>query len=119
MKAYWDDSGRGPAPDDAKEVNLAEAGLIWTDEVRGVQGNFFGLIDDQDRTIQFYYEEGIPDGVDDASHLRIVRMDFPQPDQEGSYSVLVTIDEVLYYIERAFEMGADYRRFENLEFAPW
>src|SRR6516225_1295166 len=101
MKAFWNDCGRGPSPDFAKEVDLTEAGLIWSDEVRGVQGNFFGLIDDQGRTMQFYFDAGIPDNVDDAGHLRIVLMDFPQPGRTGSYASHVTIKEVHGLIERA------------------
>jgi hypothetical protein len=119
MRAFWNDCGRGPSSDSAKEVGLAEAGLIWSDEVRGVRGNFLGLIDDQGNTIQFYFDAGIPDDVDDASHLRIVLMDFPQPDQKGSYAAHVTIGEVHGLIERAFKVGADYRRFGNLTFMPW
>jgi hypothetical protein len=119
MRAFWNDSGRGPSSDSAKEVDLTEAGLIWSDQVRGVQGNFLGLIDDQGRTIQFYFDEGIPDDVDDASHLKIVLMDFPQPNQKGSYAAHVTIGAVHGLIEKAFEVGADYHRFGNLTFMPW
>jgi hypothetical protein len=119
MRAFWNDSGRGLSSNNAKEVDLTEAGLIWSDEVRGVQGNFLGLIDDQGRTIQFYFDEGIPDDVDDASHLKIVLMDFPQPDQKGSYAGHVTIGAVHGLIEKAFEVGADYHWFGNLTFMPW
>ncbi len=91
MKAFWNDCGREPRSDSAEEVNLSEARSIWTDEVHGVQGNFLGLIDDQGNTIQFYFDAGIPDDVDDAGHLRIVLMDFPQPDRKGSYAAHVTI----------------------------
>ena len=119
MKAYWSDRGRGLASKEAKEVNLAEAWLIWSDEVRGVKGNFFGLVDNDGRTIQFYFDDGIPDYVDDAGHLKIVFMDFPQPELKGSYARTVAIKEVDGLIEKAFEVGADYRKFENLEFVPW
>ena len=119
MKAFWNDCGRGRSSDSAKEVNLTEAGLIWSDEVRGVQGNFLGLIDDRGRTIQFYFDDSIPDDVDDAGDLRIVLMDFSQPDRKGSYAAHVTIGEVHRLIEKAFKVGADYRLFGSLTLMPW
>ncbi|WP_424627306.1 hypothetical protein [Bradyrhizobium sp. SYSU BS000235] len=119
MRAYWNDSGREVTSDMAEEVNLHEARLIWSDEVRGVRGNFFGLIDDQDRTIQFYFEASIPDDVDDARHLRIVLMDFPHPEQRGSYSRRATIGEVDAMIEMAFQVGIDFRHFGELTFSSW
>src|SRR5262245_32104773 len=119
MKVYWNDGGRGPEFDAPVEVTFEEADRIWTDEVRGMHGNFLGLIDDQDRTIQFHFEEGIADHVDDASHLRTVLMDFPQPERRGSYAHKVTIGEVRKLIEKAFRVGADYTQFGSLEFVPW
>lgn len=119
MKAFWNDSGRGLESNAAKNVDLAEARLIWSDEVRGTKGNFFGLIDDKDRTIQFYFDEEIPDHVEDARHLRIVRLDFPVPAMKGSYGKQVTIGEVHGLINRAFEVGADHRQFDGVTFTPW
>ena len=119
MKAFWNDCGRGPASDSAKEVDLQEARLIWSDEVRGVKGNFFGLIDDQGNTIQFYFDAGIPDHVDDAGQLGIVLMDFPRPEEKGSFSAKVTIGEVHGLIEKAFKNGADYREYRGVSFTPW
>ena len=119
MKVFWNDCGRGVRSDSAMDVDLEEARRIWSDEVFGVEGNFFGLIDDAGNTIQFYFEEGIPDHVDDAGHLRIVRMDFPIPDRRGSYGALVTIGEVQGLIERAFQVGANYVEFGDVEFSPW
>jgi hypothetical protein len=81
-----------------------------------VPGNFLGLIDDSGNTIQFYFDEGIPDHVDDASHLRIVLIDFPQPANKGSYAAHMTIGEL---IKKAFEVGADYRKFGGLTFMAW
>jgi hypothetical protein len=119
MRVFWNDCGRGPDADSAEEVDIKEALRIWLDEVRGVKGNFFGLIDDQENTIQFYFDAGIPDHVDDAGHLRIVSMDFPQPEREGSFARHVTIGEVSGLIEKAFKVGADHRKFEDLSFTPW
>ena len=119
MRVFWNDCGRGPESDSAKEVDIEEAGLIWSDEVRGVEGNFLGLIDDQGNTIQFYFDAGIPDHVDDASHLRIVLMDFPQPERNGSFARHVTIGEVHELIEKAFKVGADYTKFGDVSFMPW
>jgi len=51
--------------------------------------------------------------------LRIVTMDFPLPERKGSYGRRVKIGEVEGLIERAFEVGADYRKFAGLEFTPW
>lgn len=119
MKAFWNDCGRGPTSDSAEEVDLKKVGRIWFDEVRGVEGNFLGLIDDQGNTIQFYFDAGIPDHVDDASHLKIVFMDFPLPEKKGSYSMHVTIGEVHGLIEKVFKVGADYREFEGVRFMSW
>ncbi|MBB2962659.1 hypothetical protein [Methylobacterium sp. R2-1] len=116
MRAFWDDCGQGIPSDQATPVNLWEASRIWSDEIRGVQGNFLGLIDDEGRTIQFYFDAGIPDGVDDASHLCIVLMDFPQLDLGGSYGRHVAIGEVHRLIKMAFEVGADHRHFGELNF---
>jgi hypothetical protein len=120
LRAFWNDRGRGCASEAAKTVDLREAGLIWSDEVRGVEGNFFGLIDESGNTIQFRFEAGIPDDVDDAGHLRIVLMDFPKPDRKGSYSAVVTIGEVHGLIEQAFRNGVDHRKFgRRFRFEAW
>jgi hypothetical protein len=119
MKAFWNDCGRGLEGNEPVEVDLHGARLIWSDEVRGVEGNFLGLVDDAGRTVQFYFETGIPDHVDDARHLRIVLIDFPQPERKGSYSALVRNGEVDGLIEKAFRVGADYRQFEGLTFTHW
>ncbi|WP_076068770.1 hypothetical protein [Sphingomonas montana] len=119
MRVFWNDCGNGPTSDQARQVDLHEANLIWSDEVRGVQGNFLGLIDDRDRTIQFYFESGIPDDIDAADHLRIVLMDLPQPERNGSYGRLVAIGEVYGLMETAFEFGADSRCFGELTFTTW
>ncbi len=119
MKAYWNDSGRGLASDAARQVDLKEAARIWSDEVRGVEGNFLGLIDDEGKTIQFYFSADIPADVDDASHLPIVQLDFPSPEEQGSYVAQVTIGGVEGLIEKAFAAGADYRQFGDLDFEPW
>ncbi len=119
MRAYWNDGGAGPAADEAKEVDLHEAGRLWSDDVRGMEGNFLGLIDDRGRTVQFLFDAGIPDGIDDASHLRVVLMDFPLPERGGSYGRRVAIGEVHGLIEAAFRDGVDHRRFGELTFTPW
>jgi len=46
-------------------------------------------------------------------------MDFPQPERNDSYSARVTIGEVHGLIKKAFEVGADYRWFEDLSFNAW
>ena len=119
MKAFWDDLGKGIDSQAAREVSLQEAQWIWSDEVHGVKGNFLGLIDDEDRTVQFCFQSTIPDHVDNASHLRIVLVDFPQPAQHGSYTAVVAIEDVHALIVKAFAVGADYRRYDNLTFKPW
>ena len=119
MRAFWDDCGDGLTSDQAKEVDLREAGLIWSDEVRGVQGNFLGLIDDQERTVQLILASGIPNDVDDASHLRIVLMDFPQLERRGSYGKRVTTGKVRQMIETAFKDGADHHHFGEVTFTTW
>ena len=119
MRVYWDDCGNGPTSEQAKDIDLREADLIWSDQVRGLRGNFLGLIDESDRTVQFYFQSDIPDDVDDAGHLQIVMMDFPQPERKGSYGKLVTIGEVHRLIERVFSVGADPRQFGEMTFSSW
>lgn len=118
MKVFWNDCGRELPFDQAREVDLREAQRMWSDG-SGARGNFLGLIDEQDRTVQFYFDEGIPDEVEDAGHLRIVLMDFPCLERRGSYGRLVTIDEAQRLIATAFRAGADHRRFGELTFTPW
>lgn len=119
MRAYWNDCGDGPTSEAARDVDLREASLIWSDQVRGVEGNFLGLIDDEGRTVQFFFVADIPDGIDDASHLRIVLMDFPLLEQQSSYERYVAVGEVRHLIETAFREGADHRRFGALTVKPW
>jgi hypothetical protein len=97
---------------------LDEAKNVWIEEVRGVEGNFLGLIDENDNTIQFYFESGIPNGIEDARHLRIVLLDFPVPDEQGSYCSTIRIDEVDGLIERACRVGAHHRHYD-VEFRSW
>lgn len=119
MRVFWNDCGDGTAANLARGLDLHKVNLLWSDQIRGMRGNFLGLIDDQDRTVQFYFESDIPDGVDDADHLRIVLMDFPQPERNGSYGRQVTLGEVRGLMQTAFEVGADYRCFGDLTFTNW
>ncbi len=118
MKAFWNDCNRGPESAAPVELHVAEAVNAWCD-MSGVKGNFFGLVDDLGRTVQFYFDEGIPNHVDDVGHLRIVLMDFPQPELGGSYAAKVEIREVPALIEKAFLVGADHRSFSALSFQAW
>ena len=118
MKVFWYDCGDQVDPGMAMEMTLDQADLRWSDG-SGAQGNFFGLIDDQDRTIQFYFDESVPDDVEDASHLRIVLMDFPDEARGGSLGRHVSIGEVRGLIETAFKMGADPAHFGELTFTQW
>lgn len=119
MKVFWNNCGRGPDSNAPKEVDRKEATEIWLGKVRGIHKNFFGLVDDAGRTIQFYFDESIPDDVEDASHLRIVYMDFPLPERKGSFGAQVTVGEVQAMIAKAFAVGADHMQFDNLKFNPW
>ena len=119
MKVFWDDCGNGLPADEAKDVYLDEARLIWSDTVRGVEGNFLGLIDEQDRTVQFYYVSDIRDDVEDASQLAIVLMDFPVADRLGSYQSQVNIGDVDDLIALVFQHGADPTLFGIVDFLPW
>ncbi|MFO0803075.1 MAG: hypothetical protein U0791_08150 [Gemmataceae bacterium] len=98
---------------------MVQAKLIWSDEIRGMEGNFLGLIDDEGRVIQFYFDADIPDDVDDAHHLKIVLMDFPQGNRKGSFNTHVTVGEVHGLIEKAFKAGADHRQFGELTFVGY
>lgn len=119
MKAFWNDLGKGLKSEAAREVSLQEALWIWSDEVHGVEGNFLGLIDDENLTIQFYFEAGIPNHVEDARHFRVVLMDFPRPELGGSFAVTVAIGEVPALIDKAFRNGADHAQYEGIRFQRW
>jgi hypothetical protein len=73
---------------------------------RGVEGSFFGLVDDQGHTIRFSFE-GVADPLMMAAKLRIALINFPQPQMKGSYEEWATIREVHGLIEKAFEDSAD------------
>ena len=118
MKAFWQDLHEIVDESEARALTLNEALDTWADG-RAVEGNFFGLIDEQDRTIQFYFVDGIPDHVEDARHLRIVHADFPVPDRAGSFTALITIGEASEWIEKAFKVGANPDSYEGLGFSSW
>jgi hypothetical protein len=118
MRVFWNDRGRGPASNQAEAVDLEGAKRIWRDEVRGVEDNFLGLIDDAGLAIQFYYDESIPADGGDASQLAIIDLDLPIPERRGSYVARVRVGDVEALIEKAFRVGADPRQF-IVEFRPW
>jgi len=118
MKAYWQDLEDVVESSNARPLTLSEA-LNRRADVRAVAGNFFGLTDEHDRAIQFFFIEGIPDAVEDARSLRIVLADFPMPAQGGSFTAVLSIDEASAWIEKAFTVGANHERYEGLEFASW
>jgi hypothetical protein len=118
IKGYWSDGGHGPTSDAAVEMDLVQAKNQFSDG-SGVKGNFFGLIDAQNNTVQFYFESDIPNDVEDARHLAIILLDFPRPELRGSFGTTVTIGQVHGIIDRVFELGADYRHFGQLKFSKW
>lgn len=119
MKLFWFSSGQGVPSDQAKEADLDEVREMLSEQMNGEEGNFFGLVDDAGRTIQFAFEEGIPDHVEDASHLEIVTVDFPVPEKSGSYQQRITIGEIQAWVEKAFRVGADPEQFGDLPFVLW
>ena len=118
MRAYWQEAVSEVPRTEPLRLSLAEALDRWSD-LRGVEGNFFGLIDNQDRIIQFYFQSSIPDSVEDASHLGIVVLDIPVPEMQGSLSRLCNLREASRLIEQAFAVGANPDMFEGLVFARW
>jgi len=120
MRLFWYDgvSGRGVKSCEARAVTLSEVQRVWADEVRGVHNSFLGLIDDAGRTIQFAFEEDIPDNVDDTTYLKIVLVDFPCLERKGSFAATVTVGEVYRWMRDAFERGADPALFDGLSFKP-
>jgi hypothetical protein len=121
IKIFWSDatSGQGVGSSNARPVNLNEARRIWSDEVRGVKGNFLGLIDEEGRAAQFSFDANVPDSVDDASFLKIIRVDFPLPAKKGSFTATVTVREVDKWMQEIFKKGADPGRFKDLKFEAW
>lgn len=118
MKAYWQDCEDVVESSHPQTLTQTEALDRWADG-SGTEGNFFGLIDSDDNTMQFHFEESIPDDVGDASHLKIVLVDFPQPSLGGSYQKLISIGESGKWIQRGYELGLDYHQYEGLEFVKW
>jgi hypothetical protein len=64
-----------------------------------VQSSFLGLIDD--------------------AGLKIVLVDFPCPERNGSFAATVTVGEVYRWMQDAFDKGADPSLFDGLSFKPW
>jgi len=118
MDAYWQDCEDVVESSHPHALTLNEALNRWAD-ISGAEGNFFGLIDVANNTMQFYFEDSIPDEVEDASHLEIVLVDFPQPSLGGSYQKLTSVGESTNWIKRGFELGLDYKKHEGLKFAKW
>jgi hypothetical protein len=118
MRAYWQDLQDVVESANARTMTLNDALNVWSDS-RAVQGNFFGLIDENDFTMQLYFVDGIPDEVEDAGHLRIVLVDFPVPARGGSFTALVTIGESSAWIEKAFRVGTNHEKYEGLDFSAW
>jgi hypothetical protein len=105
LKVFYSSGGRYIDAAKAVSMTYANALRVWTDDVRGTKGSYYGLIDDSDRTLQFYFISGIPNHIDDAGSLRIVEMDIPEPIRQGSYISLVKICEVSNFIKLAFDKG--------------
>ena len=121
MKLFWCDvvSSRELSSDQARTVDLSEAERIWFDEIHGAEGSFLGLTDDAGRTIQFMFDRGMANNEDSSDLLRIIRVDFPCPERSGSFTAMLTGEEVLRWMQDAFEKGADPARFHGLSFEPW
>jgi hypothetical protein len=71
------------------------------------------------RTIQFMFERDIADDESDSYFLRIIRIDFPCPERNGSFTAMVMGGEVLRWMQDAFKKGADPAQFDGLTFEPW
>jgi hypothetical protein len=48
--------------------------------------------------------------------LRIIRVDFPCPERNGSFTAMVMGGEVLRWMQDAFKKGADPAQFDGLTF---
>lgn len=118
MQVYWQDGHDIVESTHPKPMTLVEALNRWADG-SGAEDNFFGMIDADDNTMQFYFEDSIPDDVDDGSHLAIVLVDFPIPALGGSYQKMLTIGETPAWIKRGFEVGLNHEKYEGLLFAKW
>ena len=118
MKAYWSFSFEVVESDEPVILTLEAALNAWADGSGG-EGDFFGLVDSLNRTIQFLFVDSIPDDFEDAGQLSIVLVDFPVPERRGSWSKIVTITESSALIEKAFRVGASFADFEGLEFSSW
>ena len=118
LKVYWNDCDDVVDSTGPRTLTQTEAMNRWADS-SGAEGNFFGLIDADENTMQFYFEDSIPDDVEDAGHLEIVLLDFPKPDLRGSFQRIISIDESSEWIKRAFENGLDHEQYDGLTFCSW
>ncbi len=117
IRAFWSSAGQGPGSASPVVVTLEAAQLVFSDEISGIKGNFLGLIDQRNDTIQFRYHGTISDDVDDARYLVLV--DFPVKARQGSYTKEVTIGEVPAMIALVFAKGASHQLFGDLHFESW
>ena len=79
---FWNDQGGGVDSASPVEVDLEKAKQIWSDD------------------------------VDDAGLLEIVNVDFPCPEEKGSYMKRIRIIEVYDYIDKALKVGADPKLYD-------
>lgn len=119
MRVFWNADGNGIESQSAIGLKLAEAKAVWSDDLTGIKGDFIGLIDDNGRTIQFYFDEDAPLRSDDASSRAIIRLDFPVVEKGGSCGMHVAVRDVEGLIEKAFVVGADYRQYDGVSFESW
>ena len=120
VKVFWYDSYRdkGVDSEDAEEMTLDEACLVWSDQVPGIQGSFFGLIDETGQALQFYVAKSLPDHVGDTGHLENLDLDIPCPKLSGSFSARIKYLDVYPIINRVYEKGIDYRDYD-VSFSNW
>ncbi|QDV15430.1 hypothetical protein Pan153_00440 [Gimesia panareensis] len=93
------------SPEEACEMDLDIAGDRILELLQG-DDDFFGLIDENDTTLQF------------LRNGDLIWMEIPIPDQKGSFGKHIPIDEVGSLIA-GLPARIDLNDFPEMEFQPW
>ncbi|MDP9196765.1 MAG: hypothetical protein M3O22_08410 [Pseudomonadota bacterium] len=108
MKIFYCDYGTGKDVEAENPLSVSpEEALDLFADLSPCEGSFFGVIDTEDRTIQFMWNE------DMTLHL-----DIPQPENNGSLTGTVSFEDAETII-LDISKGKDPATIGGLVFLPW
>jgi hypothetical protein len=87
------------------ECSQAEAEQVWA-SISPVPGSFFGVVTQNNETVQFYWEEDY------------ITIDVPLPQKKGSLDGKATFDETLTALRQVFS-GVPPTELKGLQFESW